>query len=236
MAIYSLLSGIFIFLSIKILKTVKYFSNTKDWTIFKEFLSVFLVLFVLGIAIYLLGFFIETSAQRWNISTFLNSFKGAFLTGIIPLFFFTAINYPYLFSESIDLNIGNVAITGQENQPSEDLIQISSQLKKEELSFYPSQFLYAESDGNYVVFYLNINNLVKKEIIRNSINSIEQQLSEIPYFLRIHRAFIVNLKKVRSKQGNTLGYMIKLSETEIKIPVSRKNTKDFNKLSALYHT
>ena len=141
-----------------------------------------------------------------------------------------------MFSESIDLNIGNVAITGQENQPSEDLIQISSQLKKEELSFYPSQFLYAESDGNYVVFYLNINNLVKKEIIRNSINSIEQQLSEIPYFLRIHRAFIVNLKKVRSKQGNTLGYMIKLSETEIKIPVSRKNTKDFNKLSALYHT
>ena len=236
MAIYSLLSGIFIFLSIKILKTVKYFSKTKDWTIFKEFLSVFLVLFVLGIAIYVLGFFIETSAQRWNISTFLNSFKGAFLTGIIPLFFFTAINYPYLFSESIDLNIGNVAITGQENQPSEDLIQISSQLKKEDLSFYPSQFLYAESDGNYVVFYLSINNLVKKEIIRNSINSIEQQLSGIPYFLRIHRAFIVNLKKVRSKQGNTLGYMIKLSETEIKIPVSRKNTKDFNKLSALYHT
>ena len=236
MAIYSLLSGIFIFLSIKILKTVKYFSKTKDWTIFKEFLSVFLVLFVLGIAIYVLGFFIETSAQRWNISTFLNSFKGAFLTGIIPLFFFTAINYPYLFSESIDLNIGNAAITGQENQPSEDLIQISSQLKKEELSFYPSQFLYAESDGNYVVFYLSINNLVKKEIIRNSINSIEQQLSGIPYFLRIHRAFIVNLKKVRSKQGNTLGYMIKLSETEIKIPVSRNNTKDFNKLSALFHT
>ena len=236
MAIYSLLSEIFIFLSIKILKTVKYFSNTKDWTIFKEFLSVFLVLFVLGIAIYLLGFFIETSAQRWNISTFLNSFKGAFLTGIIPLFFFTAINYPYLFSESIDLNIGNVAITGQENQPSEDLIQISSQLKKEDLSFYPSQFLYAESDGNYVVFYLSINSLVKKEIIRNSINSIEKQLSGIPYFLRIHRAFIVNLKKVRSKQGNTLGYMIKLSETEIKIPVSRNNTKDFNKLSALFHT
>ena len=236
MAIYSLLSGIFIFLSIKILRTVKYFSNTKDWTIFKEFLSVFLVLFVLGIAIYVLGFFIETSAQRWNISTFLNSFKGAFLTGIIPLFFFTAINYPYLFSESIDLNIGNVAITGQENQPSEDLIQISSQLKKEDLSFYPSQFLYAESDGNYVVFYLSINSLVKKEIIRNSINSIEKQLSGIPYFLRIHRAFIVNLKKVRSKQGNTLGYMIKLSETEIKIPVSRNNTNDFNKLSALFHT
>jgi Response regulator of the LytR/AlgR family len=95
--------------------------------------------------------------------------------------------------------------------------------------------MYAESDGNYVVFYLNKNNLVKKEIIRNSINNIEQQLSEIPYFLRTHRAFIVNLKKVRNKQGNTLGYQIKLSDSEFKIPVSRKNTEIFNKLLAQYH-
>jgi DNA-binding LytR/AlgR family response regulator len=95
--------------------------------------------------------------------------------------------------------------------------------------------LYAESDGNYVVFYLCINNQLKKEIIRNSINNIEQQLSGIPYILWIHRAFIVNLKKVRSRQGNTLGYLIKLNESEFKIPVSRKNTKVFNNLLALYH-
>ena len=235
MAIYCLLSGIFIFLSVTILKTIKYFSNSKDWTIFKELLSVFIVLFVLGIAIYLLGFFIEPSGQRWNISTFLNSFKGAFLTGIFPLTFFTAINYRFLFWQSVKYNEENNATTGSEKQPHENLIQISSQLKKEELSFYPSQFMYAESDGNYVVFYLNKNNLVKKEIIRNSINNIEQQLSEIPYFLRTHRAFIVNLKKVRSKQGNTLGYQIKLTDNELKIPVSRKNTKIFNELLARYH-
>jgi DNA-binding LytR/AlgR family response regulator len=189
----------------------------------------------LGIAIYLLGFFIESSGKRWNISTFLNSFKGAFLTGIIPLTFFTAINYRFLLWQSVKYNEENRTMTGPNSQPHENLIKISSQLKKEELSFYPSQFLYAESDGNYVVFYLNKDNLVKKEIIRNSINNIEQQLSEIPYFLRTHRAFIVNLKKVRSKQGNTLGYLIKLSDNEFKIPVSRNNTKIFNELLALHH-
>jgi hypothetical protein len=235
MAIYSFISGIFIFLSLKILKTIKYFSDSSDWTILKELLSVFIVLFVLGIAIYLLGFFIESSGKRWNISTFLNSFKGAFLTGIIPLTFFTAINYRFLFWQSIKYNEENNAMTGPDKQPHENLIKISSQLKKEELSFYPSQFLYAESDGNYVVFYLSIDKLIKKEIIRNSINNIEQQLSGIPYFLRIHRAFIVNLKKVRSKQGNTLGYLIKLADNEFKIPVSRNNTKIFNELLALHH-
>ena len=235
MAVYSLLSGLFIFLSITILKAFRYFSDSTDWNIFKELLSVFIVLLVLGIAIYLLGFIIEPSAYRLNISTFLNSLKGAFLTGIIPLFFFTATNYRYLLTENLNQNKDGIGEPGLEKQSPEDLIQISSQLKKEELSFYPSQFLYAESDGNYVVFYLCINSQLKKEIIRNSINNIEEQLSGIPYILRIHRAFIVNLKKVRSRQGNTLGYLLKLNESEFKIPVSRKNTKVFNNLLALYH-
>jgi hypothetical protein len=235
MAFYSFLSGAFILLSVKILKIFKYFSNSNDWTILKEFIFVLFVLFILGIAIYLLGFFIEPSAQRWNISTFLNSFIGAFLTGIIPLTFFSAINYRYLFSPVINHNEEKTGISGLEDAPAEDLIRINSQLKKEELSFYPSEFIYAESDGNYVIFYLKRNNLVKKEIIRNSINNIEQQLSGIPYFLRTHRAFIVNLKKVSSRQGNTLGYLIKLTETEIRLPVSRNNTATFNRLSAQYH-
>jgi DNA-binding LytR/AlgR family response regulator len=235
MAFYSFLSGILLFLVIKLLKTFKSFSNSKDWTIYKEILSVFIILFVLGVAIYFLGFFIEQSAKRWNISTFLNSLKGAFLTGIIPLAYFTGINYRLLFWQNVNYNDENIEAAASENQPVENLIHIRSQLKNEELNFYPGQFLYAESDGNYVVFYLNRNNLIKKETIRNSINNIEQQLSEIPYFFRTHRAFILNLKKVRSKQGNTLGYQIKLSDTDSKIPVSRNNTKIFNKLLAQYH-
>jgi hypothetical protein len=235
MAVYCFLSGIIIFLSVKILKAFKFFSDSKSWTIFKELISVIIVLLVLGIAVYLLGFFIEPTGERWNIATFLNSFKGAFLTGIIPLTFFTAINYRYLFPENIINNEGSIPKTGLENKPPEDLIQISSQLKKEDLSFYPGEFIYAESDGNYVVFYLNRNNLIKKEIIRNSINNIEQQLSGIPYLLRTHRAYIVNLIKVRSKQGNTLGYVIKLTGTENIIPVSRNNTRIFNELFARYH-
>jgi hypothetical protein len=237
MALYGFLSGIFVYLAVKTLKAVKCFSNEKDWTLFKEIISILIILFVLGLAIYFLGFLIESepSANRWKISTFLNSLGSAFLAGIIPLTFFTAINYRYLFSPVISYNESETASPGLENTVPEDLIRISSQLKKEDLSFYPGEFLYAESDGNYVIFYLNKNNFVKKEIIRNSINSIEQQLSYIPYFFRTHRAFIVNLKKVRSKQGNTLGYIIKLAGVDVKIPVSRNNTNNFNRLFAGYH-
>ena len=90
MAFYSFLSGIFMYLAVKTLKTVKYFSNDKEWTVYKEILSIFIILFVLGLAIYFLGFLIESepTAKRWNILTFLNSIESAFLIGIIPLIFF----------------------------------------------------------------------------------------------------------------------------------------------------
>ena len=109
-----------------------------------------------------------------------------------------------------------------------NIIQISSKLKKEELSFYPNQFMYALSEGNYVDFYLNRNNQIQKETIRNSISNIEQQFSNIPYFIRTHRAYIVNLKKVINKQGNTLGYRLKLDGTSFEIPVSRQKAKAFD--------
>jgi DNA-binding LytR/AlgR family response regulator len=120
-------------------------------------------------------------------------------------------------------------------EPAEELIRIKSQLKKEELTFYPCQFIYAESDGNYIIFHLDIENQIKKKIIRNSISNIEHQLSAIPFFFRTHRAYIVNLKRVCSQKGNTLGYRLKLSGTESEIPVSRQKTRDFDITLGRYH-
>jgi DNA-binding LytR/AlgR family response regulator len=117
----------------------------------------------------------------------------------------------------------------------EENIEIISKLKKEQLSFNPGQLLYATSDGNYVLFYLNRNNKIEKEIIRNSISDIEQQLSHIPYFMRTHRAFIVNVKEVRMQKGNTLGYRLKLFGIDTEIPVSRSYTQPFNQLFTQYH-
>ena len=236
MAIYCLIAGISIILYIKILKYISWFREIKDWTLIRELLSIFFVLTGTCIIVYVAGFAIEAPENRLNLRTFLNSFKNVFSVGIIPFAFFTAANYQYLFSKGNKQGepVADIAASG--SQIAEDLVQISSQLKKEELKFYPSQFLYAESDGNYVVFYLIKDNLVKKQIIRNSISRIEKQLSAIPYFLRTHRSFIVNLKKVTGRQGNILGYQLKIGGTESKVPVSRERIRIFDSGFARYHS
>jgi hypothetical protein len=230
MAVYCLSFSACIFGFIKVLKKLKYFSDNEEWTFCKELIFIFLTLSLMGTAIYFLGFIIEIPSGRWNLETFLDSYKAGFLIGLIPLGFFTLSNFRHLLIDEKVQNYGSAELA----QHSEELVQISSTLKKEELSFYPGQFIYAESDSNYVVFYLDDNQHLRKEIIRNSISSIEQQLEKIPFIIRTHRAFIVNLKKVRSKNGSSLGYRLKLVGTDSEIPVSRPNVHLFDELLKKY--
>jgi len=223
MVIYSLSAGLASYFSIRIFKKINWFSKPKEWNLFKEISFILIVMAILGIVIYLLAFLLEPPSNRWNLATFLDSFKYAFFTGILPFAFFTAINYQSLFTTKI-----SVIAESDKKMPLESKIQIRSKLKNEELTFYPSQLIYAESDGNYVVFNLLVNLKVEQKMIRNSMSEVERQLSEFPQFFRTHRAFMVNLKKVLTKKGNTSGYQLKLSDTNFEVPVSRQNTKSFD--------
>jgi len=226
-ALYMLILFVPVYGCLYILNRFRDFTREAGWTLVRELLSILVLLLVAGVTIYLAGFLIENPTDRWNLPTFWSSLKTSSMTGFIPLFFFTLSNYRYiLFPGELHLYRQEEGRTVPVKQ--EEALRISSQLKKEELSFFPSQLLYAESDGNYVVFHLLINGKVSKKTIRNSINEIEQQLSHVPFIMRAHRAFIVNLRKVISKKGNTLGYRLKLDETDAEIPVSRNNTKKFD--------
>ena len=227
MTLYSLISGFSVILVIYLLRLLPYFAEEKSWNLKKELEAVLLTLFGLGVAIYLAAFIIEPPADRWNFSTFFDSVKNAFLLGILPFAFFTAVNIPYLQTHFVNQEQFASPFT-QTGKPAETLIYISSKLKKESLSFFPSQFLFAESDGNYVHFHLSENGKLRKVTIRNSISNIEEQLAGHPEFFRTHRAFIVNLKKVQRKLGNSSGYRLKLSDAETEIPVSRQKSKELD--------
>jgi hypothetical protein len=201
------------------------FSTTKRWTILKEVVSVLLILTGTGIVTYFMGFIIEEPANRWNWPTFADAFFTAFLICIVPLLFSTFLNSRFLFIPEI-----NEDAKPPVEKTGEELIHIESKLKKEELSFFPSQFIYAESDGNYVTFHIEIQGKTKEIMIRNSISNIEKQLSGIPFFIRTHRAFIINVTKVTSHRGNTLGYRLRLSGAEEEIPVSRQNSRSIDDL------
>lgn len=225
----SVVAGLAIFL----LRRIPYFKNSGKWTIIKEILFIYLVLQLLGVTIYLLGFVIEAPAEtsRWNIATFINSSKGAFLIYLLPFAFFSLVNARFLFPEFLDTE--NNTQDGVKQQME---VHIHSSLKKESLDFNTGELIYAMAEGNYVTFHLYRDNGIKKISIRNSISDIEQQLVKIPVYYRCHRGYIVNLLKVKAKSGNASGYTLKLHQTDDHIPVSRNRIARFDRLFANYHS
>ena len=141
--------------------------------------------------------------------------------------FFTAINYGHL-NKPVAVCDPHEEAHSFKSSSEEKIIEVASQLKKEELRFRPDEFLYAEAEGNYVTFYLKSKDTIKKVMIRNSISNIARQLSHYPFFFRSHRAYIINLNMVHSKHGNALGYRLKIEGVHFEIPVSRSNIKSFD--------
>ncbi len=222
MAFYAMAAGLSSWLGIKGLSRIALLSDPQSWNLLKELVSILCVLIVVGMGLYFAGFLLEESANRFNISTFADSVVRSMLAGIIPFLVFTLFGIIPVRGEDY-LSQGMPEESPEKEQP----VHISSQLKKEELSFYPSEFVYAESDSNYVVFYLQREGRLRKEIIRNSITNIEIQLSSIAWIMRVHRAYIINMKRVKAKKGNMLGYRLKLEGADVEIPVSRNKSALF---------
>ena len=223
MTVYSFLGCTTSLAMIILLKKIPSFSDKARWTLTKELLLIFICLSMMSLVIFASGFLIEIGGNP----DFLLSAKFTFLLGVLPYAVFTVRNFFHLFPEDATYIKQNFHESRSEILV-EEKIHIESRLKSEELSFYPSQFLFAESEGNYVTFYLSVDGKVEKASIRNAISDIENQLHEVDFFFRTHRAFIVNLHQVGEKSGNVLGYRLKLNGIDKEIPVSRQNTKRFN--------
>lgn len=226
MFFYGTISAIVLLLVASVLKRINSLMRNPLWTAAKELLSVAAILSSIGVSIYFAGFVFEDPHGRWSLNTFADSFLRAVLIGFIPVAFPTIWNIRYALTPPIHQSYG---VPQPEDQlaNAETAISIRTKTRKDELRFLPSEFVYAESRANYVVFHMQKDGN-SQIVLRASLNEVELQLSEYKHILRIHRAFIVNLNHVVSKSGNALGYQLKLQGQTQLIPVSRQNTQRFD--------
>ena len=85
---------------------------------------------------------------------------------------------------------------GQAQVPNDHFfIKANNQIEK----VYYNDLLYAEAMLNYVMLYT----VTKKMMVYVTIKSLEEQLPA-DQFIKVHKSFIVNMRKVKSIEGNVL--------------------------------
>lgn len=100
-------------------------------------------------------------------------------------------------------------------------IFIKSDLKFVKINF--TEILYVEAMADYVVIHID----KSKHIIHSTMKAIEKKLST-DYFVRVHRSYIVNIRKIDTVENATI--VIK----DKRIPVGASYKNDFmNKLKIL---
>lgn len=92
---------------------------------------------------------------------------------------------------------------------------------KESISLLPSDFLFAESEGNYVSIHYIDGGEANQAMLRTSMKNVIAILCENKDIMQCHRAYIVNLRHVESVEGRSSGIGLKLQHCETVIPVSK---------------
>ncbi|WP_157844739.1 LytR/AlgR family response regulator transcription factor [Chryseobacterium sp. Leaf405] len=105
---------------------------------------------------------------------------------------------------------------------------IRTNLKQDDFYLDIENLLFVKADGNYVELTRFADGQIINEVKRISLTQFENQLSSHVNFFRCHRAYLVNMLKIEKVSGNSQGYAVSLKGTDLKVPVSRKQTDSFN--------
>lgn len=92
---------------------------------------------------------------------------------------------------------------------------------KERLSLHISDFLYAESEGNYVSIHYLKQNECKQTALRTSMKNIISILCALDNVMQCHRAFVINLDMVAQVNGRSSGISLEIKHCNASIPVSK---------------
>jgi len=116
-------------------------------------------------------------------------------------------------------------IPGRQKSISQDLISLASENGKDLIKLRIEDLLFIKSAGNYVEVFIKHGEETKKQLIRNSLKSLEENKTLRPLLVRSHRSYLVNpvnVARVIQSKGK-----MELELKSLVIPVSSKYESNF---------
>ena len=220
---YAFYFGIITFLSCLIYELIisyilKIERNKPSWTFWKWFVLVIIMILFIAIANYIFVIFIFS--RQFNFYEFYLMLQSTIAVGIFPTFILGSITINR--RNKINNDIASKIEYDHLKSVKEKLVSLPIKNSNKTLDLNVSKIIYLESMQNYVmVYFLDENDLIIKEIHRNTLTAIEAILQDYN-IKRCHRSFLVNSSMIKEISGNAQGLKLIMKYGENIVPVSRK--------------
>ena len=226
----------FIFVFSMVFGWARYWSErlAERWTISYELLSVFITVTGIGVSNHLIMRFIvfpEVYYAHSATEAFFLSLGMTYAVAFFPVVFIILIAASRSnFRENTNSPKTSDVIDDFHDEVTHTAV-IDGKSKENSIELRSDSFLYAKSAGNYVEFYSEISGTIQKDLQRITLAKLETVfLSQEFPALKTHRGYIVNTKKILSYKGNAQGYLLHFGDKLEKVPVSRKQIADFERV------
>ncbi|MBI0398776.1 LytR/AlgR family response regulator transcription factor [Cyclobacterium marinum] len=114
-------------------------------------------------------------------------------------------------------------------KPINKIISLKDEYGNHRLSLKSSDILFIEAADNYSIIYYRDSDTIKKEMLRNSLKALSEQLKDFP-IKRCHRSYLVNVQNVKLAKKASGKVSLHLEGSVSIVPVSRKFTPEFDHL------
>ena len=207
-----------------------------NWTVLSELVAFSALLLLVGLANHAIHPQLYALPNGYGLHQLLATVRNTFIVGFLILAVLTAINFIYLLRNQeekaellkliLKVNTGEAESKVAQTK-SEPILTINGQ--HDQLILSPKLLSFIQADGNYVDVYTLDGKVVSSEMKRIPLKQIEENLIDFTHIIRVHRAYLLNLRMVTEITGNAQGYNLKLKGTDLIIPVSRTYMDEFNK-------
>lgn len=211
-----------IFNLIIIEKLFSRFFDERNWTIWKEFIWLFWVIFSIGLgnAFYTAIIF---EHSKPTIEIIINFQFVTIVVALIPITILIISKQKYLLNKHINSskNVNKNLDLGKNIVEQSMSVRIFADNNKDFIEFDINDLYYIESSGNYIEIHLSKDDNIIRKTYRSTLKKALGFFKDTPEVIQCHRAFIVNTNKIISTKGNSQGLRLSLKNCENEIPVSR---------------
>jgi len=197
--------------------------NEENWVVWKQILvfSIGFLLSFIGSYFYINWFF----CLNFSIASFLSFFAVVAGIGLFPCIIIVLLDNNRRLKNNQKI-AANLTDKIAQIPIQKEMLTFKDENDKETLSINANQLLFIQAASNYVEIHYFEKEKLKKQLLRNSLSKIENQLTA-KQLKRCHRSYLVNLNLAKKITGNAQGYKLHFQKIDtITVPVSRTKGKE----------